>query len=767
MKYIIRLSFFLAMLLPLLLGATLPTCYNTYAQITAMLQGFEQSHPDIAKVHIIGYSQQEHIPIYAIQISDNVLQDEDEPAMLFVGQVHAEEVLGVQITLNNIAEILNNSQQIPYVQWINQFEMWFVPTANPEGHNVVTSNTDVTYRKNKRDNNLNGIFDYDTSQPGYDIDGVDFNRNFDYNWVHGDTLMQPGGLEVYDYYGGPAPLSESENHAIKALADQKKFVYSIVWHSSRTGNFSEKLYYSFNWKEVRPSPDLSFIASIANGVGSQIEKEAGGGTYEVYPNLSRKGAFHDWMYQQYGTIQLLIECGTRNIQPDSLLMENTIQRCKLGVRWLLNRAMLFSTNVSSSSMLTGKVTDAVTSLPLEAEVIIQQHHAPWFKPRTTKASTGRFYRPLATGSYTLQFRKKGYFDTIVPSVLVYNGNWTMRDFTMQPKQPAIFSASVRNGTQDISARVIIGSYQPDTLYVNGDFIYSGFEGEYPIEIYAEGYYPFIGTISLTAGDNSNLYQLSPAETIFSESWETGTSAWEIEGPWVRQNVLSASGYALTDSWGGKGLYLQNCDVWIKSINPISIPASTQAYLVFDSHLYTEWTYDPVTVAVSVDGTDWQVLWEKSGRWDIWRKEFVSLTQYAGQSIYLRFRLTDSSTHLELTDPGWTIDNIAIITGTSSPSADDLSPMVPVSALYPNYPNPFNPETTISFSLAKPMPTKLRIYNLKGQLVRNLVSNEMPKGDHKIVWNGFDDKGLPVGSGVYLYRLEAGDYTRSMKMVLMK
>jgi flagellar hook assembly protein FlgD len=94
-------------------------------------------------------------------------------------------------------------------------------------------------------------------------------------------------------------------------------------------------------------------------------------------------------------------------------------------------------------------------------------------------------------------------------------------------------------------------------------------------------------------------------------------------------------------------------------------------------------------------------------------------------------------------------------------------MVPVSALYPNYPNPFNPETTISFSLAKPMPTKLRIYNLKGQLVRNLVSNEMPKGDHKIVWNGFDDKGLPVGSGVYLYRLEAGDYTRSMKMVLMK
>jgi hypothetical protein len=750
-----------------MLGALLPTCYNTYAQITNMLQGFEQSHPDIAKVHIIGYSQQDNIPIYALQISDNVLVEEDEPAMLFVGQVHAEEVLGVQITLSNIAEILNNREQIPYTQWIAQFDMWFIPTANPEGHNVVTSNTDVTYRKNKRDNNLNGIFDYDTSQPGYDIDGVDFNRNFEYNWVHGDTLMQPGGLEVYDYYRGPAPLSESENQAIKALADQKKFVYSICWHSSRTGNFAEKVYYSFNWKEVRPSPDLSFIASIANGVGSQIVNEAGGATYEVYPNLSRKGAFHDWIYQQYGTIQLLIECGTRNIQPDSLLMVNTIQRCSNGVRWLLNRAMLFSTNVPSSSMLASKVTDAITHQPLEAEVIIQQHHAQWFKPRTTKASTGRFYRPLASGSYTLQLRKKGYFDTIVPNVLVYNTNWTLRDFTMQPKQAAMLSASVRSGGQAVSARIIIGSNEPDTLYVNGDFIYNGYEGEYPIQIYADGYYPYLGNITLNAGQNTNLFQLSSATVLFSETWEAGTAAWQIEGPWVRQNELSASGFALTDSWGGRGLYAMNCDVWIKSINPISLPVGAQSYLMFDSHLYTEWTYDPATVSVSVDGTGWQVIWEKSGRWDKWQKEFVSLNQFAGQSIYLRFRLTDASTHVELTDPGWTLDNIAIITGTSTPSTDELSPLVPVCALYPNFPNPFNPETTISFSLAKDMPAKLRIYNLKGQLVRNLLSDTTPKGDHKIVWNGYDDKGLPVGSGVYLYRLEAGEYTRSMKMVLMK
>lgn len=767
MKLSITLCAIIALFFPLLLGATLPTCYDTYEQVTAKLFAFQQSHPDIAKVFMIGHSQQDNIPIYALKISDNVELDEEEPAILFVGQVHAEEVLGVQITLSNIAEILNGRFQMPYAQWINQLDIWFVPTANPEGHNVVTSNMDVTYRKNKRDNNLNGLFDYIASDMGDDIDGVDFNRNFHYNWVHGDTLLQPGGDEVYDYYRGPYPLSESENVAIKNLADQKKFVYSICWHSSRTGNFSEKLYYSFNWKEVRPSPDLSFVASIANGVGSRIIKEDGTGSYEVYPNTSRRGAFHDWMYQQYGTIQLLIECGTSNLQPDSLLMLNTIERCSVGVRWLLNRSLLFYPDVASSSMLTGKVTDAVTGNPLEAEIIIAQHHAPWFNPRTSKPGNGRYFRPLASGVYTLEAKKKGYFDTILTDVFVNNGNWTTRNITMNPKPAAILSGSVHSGGSPISARVIIGSYQPDTLYVNGDFVFNGYEGEYPIQIYADNHYPYIGTITLIEGQNQESYSLSPQTIVFEERWENGTGLWDKVGNWVLQNELSASGNAITDSWGARGLYPMNCDVWIQTAAPISIPAGTQPYLIFNSHLYTEWEFDPCRVQVSTNGTEWDTIWQKSGLWDFWRTEFVALNQYAGQSIYLRFRLTDSSTDIQLTDPGWTIDNIKIVTGTAVSNTDDLNPVLPVSALYPNYPNPFNPETTLSFSIAKNSPVNLKIYNMKGQLVRSLLNSNMTAGSHKLVWNGTDDNGKPVGSGLYFCRLNANGIQRSIKMVLIK
>ncbi|MDZ4182600.1 MAG: M14 family zinc carboxypeptidase, partial [Candidatus Cloacimonadaceae bacterium] len=442
MKRLLLTTLILALMAVSLL-ADLPTCYYTYAQVSQMLDDYQTQYPDIARKHLIGYSQQDNLPIYAMQISDNVMSEEEEPALLFVGQVHAEEVLGVQIVMSNIHNILSQRYQTPYSQWISQLDMWFIPTLNPEGHNVVTSNMDTSYRKNKRDNNNNGIFDY-SPLVGYDFDGVDLNRNMDYNWVHGDTLGQPGGLEVWDYYRGPAETSESESIALKALCDAKKFVYSIVWHSSRTGNFSEKVYYSFNWKEVRPSPDINFISTIGAGVGAQIIKEAGGASYEVYPNLSRKGALHDWAYKQYGTIQLLIEAGTRNLQPDSLLMVNTVQRCNPGVWWMLNRTLPYSSNVPSSSMLTGNVRDAVTNDPLEAEIIIEQFHAPWFQPRTSQASTGRYWRPLATGLYTIRARKVGYFDTVIENAMVNNGSWTTRNILMNPKPAAQLIAEVRS-----------------------------------------------------------------------------------------------------------------------------------------------------------------------------------------------------------------------------------------------------------------------------------------------------------------------------------
>lgn len=89
------------------------------------------------------------------------------------------------------------------------------------------------------------------------------------------------------------------------------------------------------------------------------------------------------------------------------------------------------------------------------------------------------------------------------------------------------------------------------------------------------------------------------------------------------------------------------------------------------------------------------------------------------------------------------------------------------SLAQNYPNPFNPSTEISFDLPKASQVELSIFNVLGQEVRSLVNQSMEAGSHKIMWDGRDGSGSQVSSGVYFYRLAAGSYSQTKKMMLLK
>lgn len=89
------------------------------------------------------------------------------------------------------------------------------------------------------------------------------------------------------------------------------------------------------------------------------------------------------------------------------------------------------------------------------------------------------------------------------------------------------------------------------------------------------------------------------------------------------------------------------------------------------------------------------------------------------------------------------------------------------ALNPNYPNPFNPRTTIPFNLAEPSRVTLRVFNLLGQEVTTLVDETRPAGRYEIFWEGRDRYGRPVASGVYVIRMRAGDFAASRKLLLMR
>ena len=99
----------------------------------------------------------------------------------------------------------------------------------------------------------------------------------------------------------------------------------------------------------------------------------------------------------------------------------------------------------------------------------------------------------------------------------------------------------------------------------------------------------------------------------------------------------------------------------------------------------------------------------------------------------------------------------------------LSATIPGRALtlYQNYPNPFNPSTTILFYIPENSFVKLDIYNVKGEKVKTLASTRFDAGTQKVVWNGTDDGGGRVSTGVYFYRLVAGKSTLTRKLVLMR
>ncbi|MCC7430751.1 FG-GAP repeat protein, partial [bacterium] len=89
------------------------------------------------------------------------------------------------------------------------------------------------------------------------------------------------------------------------------------------------------------------------------------------------------------------------------------------------------------------------------------------------------------------------------------------------------------------------------------------------------------------------------------------------------------------------------------------------------------------------------------------------------------------------------------------------------SLEQNFPNPFNPNTTISYTLAKTNDVKLEVFNTKGELVRTLVSEKQNEGSHASNWNGTDERGNAVSSGVYYCKLTAGNFSQTQKMTLLK
>ena len=105
----------------------------------------------------------------------------------------------------------------------------------------------------------------------------------------------------------------------------------------------------------------------------------------------------------------------------------------------------------------------------------------------------------------------------------------------------------------------------------------------------------------------------------------------------------------------------------------------------------------------------------------------------------------------------------IVTQVALPDAAAITHL----QLFPAYPNPFNHNVLIPFQLAAPEWARITIYNLAGQRVRQLLDDRLDTGKYTVSWNGLDDMGRPLASGVYLCRLQVGQQERTNKMLMLR
>lgn len=220
-------------------------------------------------------------------------------------------------------------------------------------------------------------------------------------------------------------------------------------------------------------------------------------------------------------------------------------------------------------------------------------------------------------------------------------------------------------------------------------------------------------------------------------------------------------------------------IWVDGMNAKEANEGTAGF--------ESWTAKPeLTICIS---TDWGMTWSdplfmnanpEDGNYVEELADMIPCFAYPGdkiedagnnEGILHLFFLDDNdygSSHSQQhgLNSGSTFKYAALRMDFTSNSSEPVE-IITSAPVVKNYPNPFNPETTIAFEVTTSGNVNIAIYNLKGQLVKNLVNDSYCSGTHTAIWNGTDNSGKSVPSGVYFYTTKTEDYSSTKKMILMK
>ncbi|MCD6329507.1 MAG: carboxypeptidase regulatory-like domain-containing protein [Candidatus Cloacimonetes bacterium] len=738
--------------------------YRTYDDMKTELLQLAFNNPGLINLTTIGESRGKYYStwgntnyddyqhdIWCLKLSDNVTSNEDEPNIIFDGGHHAREPIGMELTMLILNYLVDNYGIDPDVTfWIDNAQIWFVPLVNPDGHKIVISQDDTSWRKNIRDNDLNGQITWG----GYQYpDGVDCNRNYGpLDWFGGAGTSGPTG----ETYCGPEPFSEPETSALRNLLAQYRFDLGMSYHS-----YSELIMWPLGYNMTCQAPDQSALANLGQEMAVTVPSQYGGHytpqqTNALYPC---SGTTTDYGYGVERIFYFITELGTSFI-PSSTTMNSIINNNLSAGLILIDRIF--------DRVITGNITDSLSGDFLNAEVFVHNidDTGTEVEPYMSSSDFGRYYRILLPGTYDLTFSAFGYIPKTIEDVQVVTGFQTELDVELIPAATVNVHINLKNenGFAIPNADIYVLDTPLDTVATN-TMGYAQIDnvpyGSYEVEITAASYGTF--TYVMDVSQFVNTYTFVMVEPFFIDDLELGAGKWNTTGDWGLSTTQSYSGlFSLADSPDGEyGNYVLSYATLDETID---LTSALSAHVEFMARYEIESGYDFAYFQISTNGTTWIDLESYTGNQTSWEVQSFDLLDYLGQTVFFRFKF-DSDSYV--TADGIYIDDFKIYKFENNYSNNDPAPQN-TFALYQNYPNPFRHSTQFAFLLpANTENAEISIYNLLGQLVDRIELTTDDIFSRNIIWDAKDSSGNDVPSGVYFYKLSTKDNETIRKMVLMK
>lgn len=674
--------------------------YLDPTEVSQKLDFYQAAYPALAqKIQIATTS--EGRPEWAMKISNNVSMEEDEPAVFYVAQHHAREVMTPEIALDIVDYLLTRYAIDPQVQaWVDGREIWVVPSHNPDGTSFVFTSSS-NWRKNRR---INGGGSF----------GVDQNRNYPFHWNLCSSGQGASNSASSDTYRGPSAGSEPETQGYTQLARNQKPVVSLSYHT-----YSELVIHPYGCKET-VNADMRMFRDLTSDMGIRLQNDLGDGYYsngrpwELLYEVS--GDSDAWFYGELGTAAMTVEAnsGTSGgFQPDYNTWRNgTVARNRPGWQFLLDRV--------DGPSIWGHTVNACTGGALSATIGVGEIvFTSGETPRTSEPGFGRYQWLTPIGLWHLNVSKTGYAAQSWPVDVGFTA--ARREVRLVPTgsfAAEYYSKTLQDASGDADGELDPAESvtMPITVYATGGAL-SGLTATlttsdpYVTITDSNGAWPAVTAGGTAVSSNHFAFSMAPgtpdghlvsftltfaaSQTLCASTstFEVRVTTGRVSCPAVNQPLDSNPGWTIQNSdstgWafgvpgpdpdpagtghgGGPpgahtganvfgtnltGPYNDGGDYKLIT-TPFNLTNLRNTELRFWRWLNNEVGYDLASVAISTDGVNFTNVWSGFGydtRWELYRIDISSLADRQA-TVYVRFRLqSDALTKFS----GFYIDDVSI------------------------------------------------------------------------------------------------------------